>query len=239
MSLAEHKRYYTFNVSFNALGAVGNNDALQDTYIYNPFAALVNGVGDFDVVGDEILDPFLVQRGSIDINWAAFTAGSFSGILPTVQLEMYVIAVNDQLTNNSGPVLTSFAQDLMLFMKQPSTVTGGGAQMTTQLNSHNVTVVRKKKMKFMPHNLAVGAGATPAYSRDTHNWKMTCKLRGKKQFETTVSTIGSYNRTGYFKGWNYYFLSVLTTNGTTGATGTFAGNPIRVICDHYVYFKDF
>lgn len=228
-SLSESKRVAIVNEGWNNGSTPAGFSGLS-TYIVNAFSALGPAVTDEGFMGNEIIDPLLVLRGAIEINWSALATAA--NATPTVAIDIYLIAVNDD-TSIVNPRSTTTGEDAALWIRYPD------GRFTSQMNTQNVTVLKKKKMRFSPRNLVpVQAGSTFYAQLETRNFKMVKRLRGKKQFETAVQNVGqpvAVPQT-WLKGWNFYYVITRSTN-TAWSSATVV-SPVRTFVDRYVYFKD-
>lgn len=226
VKLAESKRDYVFGENWITPGPLGIGDPGTDIFIANAFGHINAGIDDTSFTGNEILDPFLVMRLQVNVNYS-LVAPAFT-VIPTLRVSAYLIAVNDQFPTSVVPRLTSTAEDNLLFVKHPGAGTG---THLWQFNSQNVTVIKKKTVVFQGDDMA---STFPIKSKTL---KMTKRLRGKKEFEMSYTSGGVPSYTAYLKGWNYYYLVISGwTNSYTVAAPT---NPVTVTTDRYVYFKDF
>lgn len=229
MSLAEAKRFYIFNNAFNILTAIGSSATLQDTFVYNPLALLVVGPADNQIIGNEIIDPMVVIKLNVTVNWGVFNISTWVPGPPTIQVDVCLIACNEQF-NAPVPRLTSVSEDNSLFIRHPD------EYHLHQFNSQNVTVIKRKRLRFSPKSIVTSA--VIGNSVETKVTKLVKRLKGKKQYEATINASGTYTQTGYLKGWNYYVLVITTAAGNTTGTGTLPVNPIRCVGDTYMYYKD-
>lgn len=226
MKLAESKRHFVLSEAFNTLGALGVGDPGIDTFIVNAFGSIGIGTGDQQYTGNEFQDPLVAVNLSVDINWGTLTAAA-NGI-PTVRVDLYLIATNEQFPTTVTPRLTTTTEDNGIFLTHPDNV------FTWQMNSHSVTVIKRKKMMFTPIGLsAYGTNTT----FQTRTMKLAKKLRGKKQYETNYTTGGVQTQSVFLKGYNYYWIAVTAFNRPLA--NAVVVNPVRLIADRYVYFKDF
>jgi len=200
------------------------------TWMVNAFSFLAPGVTDETFMGNEIIDPLLVFRGAVTIDWLALSRAA--QYTPTVEFDVWLIAVNDQ-TSIITPRSTTTPEDTGLFIRYP------GRNMTPVMNTQNVTVLRKKRIRFSPREIGTASASSTGYSQlETRNFKITKKLRGKKEFETTVPNVAVPTATpqAWLKGYNYFW--VMTKMQNAGFPAAAINQPIDVEVDRYVYFKD-
>lgn len=226
--MAEAKRAFVFNEAWNYQGAMGVGTNLDDYYIANVFGYLSLGTGDTQFIGNQITDPLAVFKLSVQIQWASL-ASQVPNYTPAVRCDVYLIAVNDQFPTTVTPRATSIPEDSTLMMK-PITF-GGRVTWTHTLNGQSVRVIKKKTLKiYSPNQPTV---------MTTHNLTVKKKFKGHKTFETTFDpATGVQTQTTFLRGWNYYWY-VLTAPNVVTAVNAIANNPIQVVADRYMYFKDF
>lgn len=229
--MAESKRAYVFNEAWNFGGGVGVGDVGTDTFIANVFAPTGFNFGSSDThyTGNEILNPLAVLRLTVRVNWLTLSQ-AYTPALPTIRLTAYLVAINDELATTTVPRLTSPAEDELIFVKHP------GQDMRWQINSQNVTVIKKKSMVLMPKNISIPGGAISVEQRV---FKLSKKLRGKKQFEERIQfdAAGTQTQRVYLKGWNYYWMVTSQLSNTT--TAAQVTNGLYISGDRYLYYKDF
>lgn len=228
MKLAESKRYFVFNEGWNTLGALGIGDLGTDTYIANAFSQLTTGASDTTFTGNEILDPLLVLRLTVTVNYGAII-GQLSAV-PGIRVSAYLVAINNQLASTTAPRITSLGEDTDLFVRHPD------QSMRWMFNGQNVTVIKKKTIWISGREVTSLAGGGQA-TNDTRHIKITKRLRGRKQFEQGISAAGVVGQSEYLKGWNYYWIVVSQINTT--ATAAVTANPLRITGDRFTYYKDF
>lgn len=226
--LAETHRGFVYGEAWSTLGALAAGDTATDQFIANVFGFLGLGVGDDQYTGNTILDPLCILRLSVTVNWPT-AALAFSGQFPTVWVDAYLIAVNNQYVSTTAPRITSATEDTELFMKP--IIFGGRIPVTHQLNGQGVKVIKKKKLRLQPPD----SGSS---RETTHTMKLVKKLRGEKTYETTFTAGGAQAGTVYLRGWNFYWL-VLSGYNRTPTTGAQSANGIQIVGDRYLYYKDF
>lgn len=223
MKLAEHKRALTSNEAWmggpTAAGFTGTQ-----TWVVNAFSFLAVGTADYQYVGNEILDPLLVFRGAVNINWGPLAISA--GVMPTIQIQLTLIAANDD-TSIVGPRSTTSGEDAALWVRYPDN------NMLQQFNTQNLTILKRKTMIFRPR----GVNSTQNLeNEELRTFKVVKKLRGKKEFETATPIGGVPAPQPVLKGWNYYWVMSRTSSGPfPNATTT---NPVTIVGDRYVYFRD-
>lgn len=227
MTLAESKRAFVFNEAWSFIGLMGSADSAWDSYIANVFGYPGIGSADTQYTGNQIQQPLAVLKLAVQVNWGAmYTA--YDSQFRDVFVDVYLIALNEQLPSTVTPRLTSGTEDTQLFMKQP--IYAGRSLGLTTLNGQSVTVIKRKRMTIR------NPGDTPS-RWTTHHIKISKRFRGTKTFETTFDSAGNQNYTSYLKGWNYYWLVVNAMSQSP--TVLAAPNPVTIIGDRYMYFKDF
>lgn len=228
MKLAESKRAFVFNENWNYQGAMGVATAMDDYYIANVFGYLGAGTGDTQFTGNQITDPLAVLKLSVQIGWQALS-GQIPNYTPAVRVDVYLIATNDQFPLTVTPRATSIAEDNTMMMK-PITF-GGRSTWTHTLNGQAVRVLKKKTLKIYSPNQPL--------VMTTHNVTIKKWFRGHKTFETSFDgATGTQTQTNYLRGWNFYWY-VLTAPNVPSSVNAVANNPIQVVGDRYLYFKDF
>lgn len=229
MKLAESKRALLYNEQYNYTAGLGAGDANYDTYLSNAILALNTGSQDNQLIGNAILSPLLVLRGTIRVNWLAIIGST--GFIPTYRVDITLIATNDQFSSSNVARITSIAEDNTLYLRHVTT------DLRWQFNSQSVTVIKRKTIMFNPHNVTFpgGSGASPMEVRP---FKITKRLKGTKEFESEYTAGGTYTTTPFLKGWNYYWVVTSACSNTIG-TAVVGGNPIQITGDRYMYFKDF
>lgn len=239
MKLADTRRSLVVNEFYISPAPIGINDTMIDVFIVNAFGFLPTASTTF--LDGEIIDPLVVLRATVQVEWAQLRPTPTSGVpsLPTILVDFVLIAVNDQFPNTIAPRITSTAEDNSLFVRHPTNL------MRYQFNGEAVTVIKRKRVKFSPNGLDFyfSGGVAPSPVTSSKNLKISKRLRGKKEFETTVTQPGAGAQpvetlTPYLKGWNYYWVAI--TQPSTGATlSALTTQPISVSADRYVYYKDF
>lgn len=228
VKLSESKRGFVFNENWNFQGAMGIGTNLDDYYIANVFGYLGVGTGDTQFTGNQITDPLAVIKLSVQIIWQQLLT-QVPNYTPSVRVDAYLIATQDQFPNTVTPRATSIPEDSTLMMK-PITF-GGRTTWTHTLNGQGVKVIKKKTLKIGPPNQTV--------FMTTHNLTLKKRFRGHKTFETTFDVgTGAQTQTTYLRGWNFYWY-VLTAPNVPVSVNSVANNPIQVVADRYLYFKDF
>lgn len=222
MRLAETKRVYIFSEAWNTLGSLGALDNGVDIYLGNAFAPIAIGTADNNQIANEIIDPFLVFRLSMEVNFGALFT-QYGNTVPMVRVDVALVAVNDQLYTSGVPQGTSIGIDELLFIRHPD------YRWLWQFNGNNVTVIKKRSILFRPN--------VDNPSVVTRSVKVTKRLRGKKQFETNYTNGGVPSVQNYLKGYNYYWIVIASVNRQTSVNSVGA-NPVRIIGDRYIYFKD-
>ena len=231
MKLAETKRVYTYNIQMNTPTPVAAGNTLTESFIYNPLAVLGNDSLPVTTEGTEFLDPMLVGRFSVQLDWVRF-ASSFNS-LPTVLVNIYLIASNVEYTASgaTGRVMTTL-EEAEFWLRRPS------ANLSPVMNTDNVTVISRRKLRFAPKAIVSGFGGTGLVSRETKTVKISRRLRGTKQQNFEISAGGTgQTKSGYLKGYNFYWVVTTMSNGQANTAGT-AFSPLSVQMDSYVYFKD-
>lgn len=225
MSLAETKRQFNLNENYiqPSGGPVGSD--VGDIFIVNPFGFLGQGFSDEQFIGNQILDPMVVLKLSIQINWGA--AISYTAFVPTISVTAMLIAVNDQYGATTVPRVTTIVEDAQLFLVRP------GTRMKFMINGQAVTVIKRKRMTFSPRNVS-GIGTSSML--ETRKMKLAKRLRGKKTYETTFDNTGLQQQIPFLKGYNFYWLVVSEINALTSQI--FPSNPVNIVGDRFLYFKD-
>lgn len=233
--MAETKRQFVFNEAWNHLSNLGVSDPGGDIYIVNAFSSIAVGPGDTEFIGNQIIDPLIALKLSVQINWLALQQALLA--TPTVLVDVMLIAINDTIVNASAPGqprLTTLAEDSTFFVKHPS------IDQRWMLNSQSVTVIKRKRLKFscrdIPTVVNTSTGANTFSPLETRVIKISKRLRGTKTYETQFSTGGVETRQPFLKGWNFYWLCINQTNATY--VNAVTANPVRLIGDRYLYFKD-
>lgn len=226
--MAESKRAFVFGERWNTNSGIGIGAINQDIFMANAFGFLAVGAGDEQFTGNEILDPMVALKLSVRINWGPLSEAT--GVMPTIRVDAYLIAVNDQHGSTVTPRLTSLAEDAGLFMRWPD------MDMNWMMNSQSVTVIKRKRVMFSPRDVN---SVLNVNALETRTVKIAKRLKGKKEFETSFATNGSQSRSPYLKGYNYYWLVVTQGNANYAAAPPSGINPIVVGGDRYVYYKDF
>lgn len=239
MKLADTRRSLVINEFYQSPAPIGLNDPVTETFIVNAFGFLPSASTTF--TDGEIIDPLLVQRITVLVDWHLWRPGGTIGTpaLPTLQFDVALIAVNDQIPNTVTPRLTSIAEDNTLFVRHPSSL------MRYQFNAENVTVIKRKRLRFSPRGVeqvptsTVPAGQAGAQS-ETRNMKIVARLKGTKEFESLITnaTPPVETITAYLKGWNYYWVYITQSNQGT-SLGALTTLPYGFGGDRYMYYKDF
>lgn len=230
MKLAESKRNFILNEFWISAAIVGVGDFGTDTYIANAFPPLTLGADDYQLVGNQIIDPMVTLQITVAVRWAQLNT-QWSPYVPSVKASMYLVAINDQIAT-TAPRITSVAEDNALFMTHP------GRSMRWTFNSQNVTVIKKKTLLFSPKSVSVSSVASTA---EIKTMKIAKRLRGTKEFEQTITAGGIMTTTPFLKGWNYYWIVVTQVSAglTVASTAAANPNPVEVSGDRFLYFKDF
>lgn len=228
MKLAESKRAFAFGERWSyGASSIGTGDLGWDAFISNAFGFLTVGPGDAQFTGNVIQSPLLAWNGSVTVDWnIAYTA---FGTIPTVLVDLYLIAMPDQLPTTISPRLTAIAEDNTIFMKP--VVYNGRIDGQWTLNGQSVRVIKRKRLTIM--------GPDQQQKVTTRRLKMKKRMRGKYTYDTTFDgATGQQSQTSYLRGMNYYWLCVSAYNRTP-TIATQAINGIQVFGDRYVYYKDF
>lgn len=231
MKLAETKRVFTYGIPMNTQTPVAVGSQLVESFIYNPLALLGIDTLPVSVEGTEYIDPLLVGRFSVSVDWVRF-ASSFNS-LPTVVVHIYLIAtpVEYTVSGSSGRQMSATeAQEFWL--RQPNNL------MQPIMNTDNMTVITKRKVKFTPKGMVANFGSTGLVSRETKNIKIAKRLKGTKQQQQDYNASGvAQAKSGYLKGYQFYWVCATMSNGQAVTAGTLF-SPLSVIMDSYLYFKD-
>lgn len=229
MKLAESKRNLLFNEQYNYIAGLGAGDANYDTYISNAMLALTSGSGDNNIVGNEIIDPLVVLKGTVRIDWGPITLST--GNIPTYRVDVTLIAVNEQFLSTGTARITSIAEDNTLYVRHVS------SNLRWQFNAQNVTIIKRKTMMFTPRMLPF-AGTTTPTALELRPFKVVKRLKGNKEFESDITAAGLVVPSPFLKGWNYYWVVSSACSNQVG-TAIVGGNPLQITADRYMYFKDF
>jgi len=230
MTLAESKRYFVLEEFWNA-PSYGASDPGGDIYIANALAPPPEGTADINMIGNQIIDPMIVLRLTVTVRWG-LAAASWNPHIPAYRVGAYLVAINDQVATTVTPRLTALSEDNTFFIRHP------GRTASWQFNSQNVTVIAKKSLWLKPEGMySTGTASTVSQKQI----KIAKRLRGTKEYEQTVTNLGVVTKNVYLKGWNYYWIVI--SQGSAGALNSANGaanpNPIEVVGDRYLYFKDF
>lgn len=231
MKLAETKRYFIYGENWVS-PSLGIGDFGSDIYVANAFAPPPVGSGDSNMTGNQIIDPMVKLKLSVAIRWGSMAA-TWTPHIPTVRVEAYLIAINDQLPTTAAPRLTSIAEDNVTFVEHPN------RSLRWQFNSQNVTVIRKVARTFSAKDISFnGAGAATA---EVATMKIAKRLRGTKEYEQSITTANVITQTEYLKGWNYYWMviSQMSAGTSPGTTSAVAPNPLEITSSRFLYYKDF
>lgn len=226
--MAESKRAFVFGERWNTNAGIGIGDTNQDIFIANAFGFIAVGAGDEQFTGNEILDPMVALKLSVRVNWGPLSEGV--GVMPTLRVDAYLIAVNEQHASTVTPRLTSLAEDGGMFMRYPD------VDLNWMMNSQSTTVIKRKRLILSPRGVN---SVLNLQNRETRNMKIAKRLKGKKEFETSFATNGTQTRSPYLKGYNFYWLVITQGNATYVQAPVSGLNPIVVTGDRYVYYKDF
>ncbi|QDJ95214.1 capsid protein [Capybara virus 4_cap1_390] len=216
MKLSETKRYSVLNEGANPVGT-----GVQWTQCKNITAALVQGSAARNVEGQDISD--ILCKFKFRATYFADDALLAYSEIPQIRYNIAIIATNDQVDGSSTwvPAPTSW------FLQQSA--------YSETYNGNQVTIIRKKVMTYKPTLMTTQTAGTPTnpvvgWGTRMMSASIKAKLRGKKKFETIPSS------TTFLKGYNYYVVvncGILASTNVTGNTGP------PLLCDSYVYFKDF
>lgn len=231
MTLAESKRFFILNEFWATGGALGIGDTGTDTFIANALATPNLGVGDQDLIGNQIIDPMVVLKLNVNVQWGPL-GNQYTPYFPAIKVTAYLVAINDQIPNSTIPRITSVAEDQALFVRHPGTL------MRWQINSQNVTVIKRKTLMFQGKNITSTGFAN---SVENKSIKIARRLRGKKSYEQSITQGGVITQSTYLKGWNYYWLVVsqISYGVNSASTAAVTQNPMQISADRYLYFKDF
>ncbi|QCO93522.1 capsid protein [Gopherus associated circular DNA virus 4] len=230
LRLAESKRLWTYQVPLVQLSGFAANAFWQEQTIFNPLAPLSFGSLPVSVEGTEFIDPLIALNIAVTMDWQRSMA-IFSRPV-TVRVVFYLVAVALELTgiaSTARPLTTTEQQEFWL--RPPF----GGLKPV--LNTNVVTVIRKKSTTFSPRGISYLGNATGG-ALETRNIKMSARLRGTKQFQTSVTSTGEEAQ-AYLKGYNFYLLTVLMGNTTVPTAQLQGAMPVGCTADSFVYWKDF
>ena len=227
MRLAETKRQYVLNELYSSTLGPPVGNPFADQFLVNCFGSLSaggTGTTDLTFIGNQIVDPLVALKLTVAVNWGALTgAGNF---IPTVRVDAYLIAINDQLSATT-PRLTTLGEDENFFVRHPTN------DLRWMLNSQSVTVIKRRKVMLAPRGLNSFLNYQAYESRVI---KMSKRLRGVKTFEQSNTALGVENTSLFLKGFNYYWLVVYQAN--VNVATAVVNNPIRISGDRFLYFKD-
>lgn len=227
VKLAETKRALVVNENWNYAGALAAGSTFDDTVIANVFSFINIGSQDFQYTGNQITDPMVVLKLGVTVQWQAL-ATQAPTFVPEVRVDAYLIAVNDQIASTLTPRLTTQTEDTTIWMKPPSN--GNRVPWTHVINGQAVLVLKKRSVIL--HHPNNPAGMT------TKNITLKKRFRGHKTYETVFDSNGGETQSTYLRGWNFYWLVATVPNAAFTAAAV-TSNPISVVGDRYVYFKDF
>lgn len=226
--LAEAKRAIVTNEGWmnNATGA--GFTGIQ-SWVVNALSFLTVGTDDNQYLGNEIIDPLLVFKGAVRVQWLDFL-GLMGGILPTVQITVTLFAANDD-TAIVVPRSVTTGEESAIWIRYPDNNQRG------VMNTQNITVIKRKTLVLRPTR-SNPAGGTTGSPTEIYSFKITKRLRGKKEFETVASPVGQPDpsNTTVLKGYNYYWhVSKIHSSPFVSAT---TNQPVQIFGDRYVYYKD-
>lgn len=230
MNLAETKRFWIWNEQWSQnTGTILANVGVNQTYIANAFAPPPADTSDKGLIGNEIINPLVVLNLTVHINWEQVQS-LWQPRIPTIRVDVYLIAVNDALTN-VPPIQADTTGRTFLFLRQPDT------NMRWMVNKQNMVVLKHKSMRFSSRDIVYTSFAG---SHECRTIKVKKQFRGKKTYEQGINpSTGEITQSVFLKGWNFYWMVInqSSTYNTTAFSGS--ASPISISADRYLYFKDF
>ncbi|AVK87314.1 putative capsid protein [Termite associated circular virus 4] len=195
----------------------------------NLFSQLGTGNTSWSIVGNEILNPMVKIKGRIWVDWNANRQINTVVGPQDVQVTVYLIAANEQLSTTApSPLLAS--SDYWFY--QPD-----GQNPT--LNGNNVKVLGRTSKKIKAQ-LPIAAATTSTFSgTSTTRFQMSYRWKRKLTYEDVVGnppSVGGPTRDVYLRGWNYYVL--LGVHVPQTHNGSLVGTSTNVSMDTFMYYKD-
>lgn len=230
LRLAETKRFWIWNEAWNYQGILPYlpGTAVGETMIANAFSPPALGVGDQQFIGNQVINPLVVLSCTVHLNWERIQT-YWAPRIPTIIVEAYLIAVNDQLTN-VPPVAADATGRNFLFLRHPDT------NQRWMLNKQNLMVIKRKRIKFSSRNLSIGGVAV---SHESRTFKLKKWFKGTKTYEQSVGADGTLTPSVYLKGWNFYWMVINQWSVPNTVQIPGSSNPIQISADRLMYFKDF
>jgi len=229
LRMAETKRFTTINESMGPFANAGPYGASY--WAFRPvFSPLVNGAGNGQIVGSEIAYPLLKCKFTCTLLWNdIFTANSNN--YGTVTFNFYLIATNDEYVNTQfAPFPSSTYPETGNWFYQPD-----GHNPT--FNGNNVKVLRKWRRRVTPDQVT-GTGVV-IQGPQVITGSLTYRWKRKIKFEDTgiIPGTGAPNRDLALRGWNYYMVAGVRTNGVMNFSTNNNSLPLFK-ADSFLYYKD-
>lgn len=238
MRAVETKRYARMNDSaftpliaqFTQLGP-----ALGTAWVFqNIFSTIGAGVGSYQIVGNEILNPMIKIKGRVRVDWGRVGQTVLGGP-PTIGVCVAIVAANEQYVNTSPTVLPNWGSS-----SDPGWFYNPNAYNPT-FNGNNVKVLKRKLIAMHPQ---IPTTSTTVFGNSVKRFSMSYRWKRKLTYEDDPATIpsggsntGGPVRTGVLRGWNYYVL--VGWAYPSNPSGTASSNPgSEIYMDQYVYYKD-
>lgn len=224
--LAEAKRAVVVNEQWMN-GSTNMNFTGIQSFVVNALSFMTVGTADYQFLGNEIIDPLLVFKGAVRVDWGGFINAT-PNVVPTVTILITLFAANDD-TAIVAPRSTTAAEDTAIWIRYPDNSVMG------TMNTQNVTVLKRKKIVLRPTS---GTVLSSNFPQEVRSFKLVKRLRGKKEFETSTSNPGSGQPTTLtiLKGWNYYWH--ISKVHSSGFPGSVVNQPVQIYADRWVYYRD-
>lgn len=222
LGLCETKRFTVVNEP-----ASGNSTVVPNNYYWmlkNIFGQLSNaganqGVGNYQIVGSEIVNPLMKVKFQWQVPWQNMYAAS-AGNYQTVALCVMLVSSSDDLVANTFTSAVGFTETNDWFLQAyPFRIT---------MNGHNVKVLKRWMRTVSPDQIQSGTpiGSAVVKGKMTYRWKRKLRYQDSAGVNTLPQNVLS--------GPNYYLMTSWATN--VNVAGTAAVPNCQM--DTYLYYKD-
>lgn len=221
LGLAEAKRFAILNEDYTLLQSTNAN---SQWFLRNVFSPLGQGTASFQIVGNEIVAPFLKLKFSFVVDFGRLRGDNASNY-NTVGLTVMLIAANEQHSITAPMSYGNLSGNPHWFYSND------GYRPT--MNGNNVKVLKKWNRQITPpvNNTGTMEGARVVNGTLKYRWKK------KLTFEDLgpPPTTGGPARASVLRGWNYY---ILVGTGVFASYTSALSAPPDCYMDSFLYFKD-